>query len=137
MQAVRHYPGGPDDRAVAALRRYRESAGREPPTRLTVACMRKGHVLARVVDTAEGPVVTGRYTTMTLYRTEADGWTIYVRRHGRPMVTEVAVLLDPLLDEQGIIVQCRCRTRDTAEIRAEWLRARLAEGRRRTVYGDA
>jgi NADP-dependent isocitrate dehydrogenase len=76
MSAVRHCPGGPDDRATAALRRYRQATGREPPTRLTVAC-HAGHVLARVVATAEGLVVTGRYTTMTLYRTGANGWPYY------------------------------------------------------------
>ncbi len=133
MQAVRHYPGGPDDRAAAALRRYQESTGREPPARLTVACG-AGHVLARVVETAEGLVVIGRYTTMTLYRTETDGWIDYVRRHGRPRETAVAVLLEPLYDEQAVIVQCRCRSKDTAELRAGWLRARLAERRGRAVY---
>jgi hypothetical protein len=75
LKAARSYPGGPDDRALAALRRYRESTGREPPVRLTVACPGpKGHALARVVDTAEGPVVAGRYTTTELYCNEATDW---------------------------------------------------------------
>ena len=56
------------------------------------------------------------------------------RRHGRPRETAVAVLLDPLQDEQAVIVQCQCRTKETAELRAEWLRARLAERRGRAVY---
>lgn len=73
MEEVRHYPGGPDDRAIAALRRYRESTGREPPVRLTVVCPER-HSLARVVKTTEGPVVTGRFTTTTLYSKEVgDG----------------------------------------------------------------
>jgi hypothetical protein len=135
LQAVRHYPGGPDDRATATLRRYQQATGREPPTRLTVACQ-AGHVLARVVETAEGLVVTGRYTAMTLYRTEANGGPDYVRRRGRPRETAVAVLLDPLHDDQAVIVQCRCRTNDTAELRASWLRARLAERRGRAVYAS-
>jgi hypothetical protein len=133
MSAVRHYPGGPDDRALAALIRYRESTGREPPVRLTVVCA-AGHALARVVQSHEGSVVIGRYTSTTLYSNEAGKWPPFVPRHGRPRRTAVAVLLEPLLDNQVIIVQCLCRTDGTAEIRAEWLRAQLDGGLRRAVY---
>jgi hypothetical protein len=133
VEEVRRYPGGPDDRAIAALRRYRESTGREPPVRLTVACS-EGHTLAQVAQTTEGPVVTGRFTTTTLYRRDTEEGPSFVRRHGRPRQRDVAVLLDLLDDNQAIILQCSCRTRNRAEIRASWLRERLAAGRLRAVY---
>src|SRR5688572_23279869 len=102
-EAVRYYPGGPDDRAAAALRRYQEATHRKPPLRLTVACPGPaGHTFAKVVRTFEGLVVTGRYTTTSYVPNETGNWPPYVRRHGRPRKTEVAVLLEPSLRDNQV-----------------------------------
>lgn len=118
MTSERHYTGGPDYRAARALARW-EAVGQEPTVLLRVVCpCPKGHPLARLMKTAEGPVVVGRSTPVTLTM-EEDGDTR--KRRGRRRSAEVAVLLDLLDDNQAVLLDAPCQG---FEIRASWFRAR-------------
>jgi len=122
----RHYPAGPDHRAMLALRRQRESTGQEPPRLKTVVCGRN-HVLARIVRTQEGPVITGKGRPETILFGDDDRQRVF----GRSRSTEVAVLLDLLSDNQAVNLQCRCRHEN---VRASWIRACLAAPGHTAVY---
>ncbi len=117
MTSERHYPGGADYRAARALARW-ESTGHEPTTLLRVFCScPKAHEVARLLKTAEGPVITGRSTPVTL-SFDSDGVTR--KKRGRCQSVEVAVLLDLLDDNQAVLLDARCQR---FEIRAAWFRA--------------
>jgi hypothetical protein len=96
---------------------------------LDVVCS-GNHRLAHVVRTDEGLVVTGRFTSVELIRTGAELFEV-TRRHGPPLSTGVAVLLDLTNENQGITVQCRCIEEVT--IRVGWLRDQIVARRRRAV----